>query len=234
MVYPSGGERTARPTPIEPPAPVTFSTRMASPSVVFMRSPRMRIIASDGPPAANGTMTVIGREGKFSARAVPPPNASMANNAAKTVLRITPSGDAALRILQLRVVDRLMAIERARHRRQRVFKACGAIEQHHAITFADAAVGEALLIGGLGCSPLRTQQQALFARNFVERGRNLLVRHRNRKTFALTNRAQDKKISDRLRHADAGGNRVGVFPARGVLGAVLERPHHRRAPRRLD
>jgi len=35
-----------------------------------------------------------------------------------------------------------MTIERAGNRRQRIFKACSAIEQHHAIIFCDTAVGE--------------------------------------------------------------------------------------------
>ena len=47
-------------------------------------------MTSDGPPAANGTTMVIGRDGKLSARAKPP-NASIAVNAARIVLRITPS-----------------------------------------------------------------------------------------------------------------------------------------------
>src|SRR5207249_8863709 len=69
----------------------------------------------------------------------------------------------AARQSELRVVDRLMSIERARDRRQRIFKPCGAIEQHHAIIFRHASVGEALLVGGVGRSPLGTQQQALLA-----------------------------------------------------------------------
>src|SRR5713101_4285161 len=114
MVYPSGGERTARPTPIEPPAPVTFSTRIASPSVVFMRSARIRVIASDGPPAENGTTMVMGCAGKFSARALPP-NAASAANAARIALRITPPETLRHRNdgLETCVVDRLQAIERA-------------------------------------------------------------------------------------------------------------------------
>src|SRR5713226_5092704 len=55
--------------------------------------------------------------------------------------------------LQFCVVDRLETIERARDRRQRVFKPGRAIEQHHAIVFRDAAIGEALLVGGVGRSP---------------------------------------------------------------------------------
>ena len=43
-----------------------------------MRSARIRAIASDGPPAENGTMMVMGREGKFCASAAPP-NASDAD-----------------------------------------------------------------------------------------------------------------------------------------------------------
>ena len=37
-----------------------------------MRSARIRAIASDGPPAENGTMMVMGRDGKFCATAAPP------------------------------------------------------------------------------------------------------------------------------------------------------------------
>src|SRR5258708_9499259 len=44
--------------------------------------------------------------------------------------------------LQLRVVDRLMAIERPRDRRQRVFKPCRAIQQPHAINFPHPTVRE--------------------------------------------------------------------------------------------
>src|ERR1700746_3163312 len=102
------------------------------------------------------------------------------------------------RISEHRIVDRLQAIERAMNRRQRILKACGAIEQHYAVIFADAAVGKALLVGGIGRSALRAQEQALLARDLVERGGDILVRHRDRKAFALAHRAENKKISDRL------------------------------------
>ena len=46
-------------------------------------------------------------------------------------------------LLQLREIDRRMAIQRARDRRQRIFKAGRTIEQHHAIIFRHAALGEA-------------------------------------------------------------------------------------------
>src|SRR6266404_5389593 len=105
-----------------------------------MRSAMIRIIASDGPPAENGTMIVMGCDGNFSASALPP-DISIAS-AARTILRIKLSLGPTARRLQLRVVDRLMAIERARDRRQRVFKACGAIEQHHPIIFRHASVGQ--------------------------------------------------------------------------------------------
>jgi hypothetical protein len=51
-----------------------------------MRSAITRIIASDGPPAENGTMTVMGCDGKVSANALPP-NVSIAS-AARTIRRI--------------------------------------------------------------------------------------------------------------------------------------------------
>src|SRR3954464_11612548 len=40
-----------------------------------------------------------------------------------------------MRSLQLCIIDRLVSIERAVYLRQRIFKACGAIEQHHAVIF---------------------------------------------------------------------------------------------------
>src|SRR3954464_1804863 len=55
-----------------------------------------------------------------------------------------------MRLLEFRVVDRLVSIERSRDRRQRILKPCRAIEQHHAIIFRDASVREALLVGGIG------------------------------------------------------------------------------------
>src|SRR5688500_12142925 len=70
-----------------------------------------------------------------------------------------------MRTLQPSVVDRLMSIERARDRRQRIFKPCRAIEQHDAIVLRHAAVGKALLVGSIRRRPFRTQQQALLARH---------------------------------------------------------------------
>ena len=49
--------------PVVPPAPTTFSITMVWPSVFDMWSVTMRAMTSVGPPAANGTMTVIGRVG---------------------------------------------------------------------------------------------------------------------------------------------------------------------------
>ncbi len=46
-----------------PPAPVTFSAITGWPSEVFMRSLTTRATMSVAPPAANGTITVIGRDG---------------------------------------------------------------------------------------------------------------------------------------------------------------------------
>jgi hypothetical protein len=59
-----------------------------------MRSARIRAIASDGPPAENGTMMVMGCDGKFSAGALPP-DIKRPISAAQTVVRITPSNPAA-------------------------------------------------------------------------------------------------------------------------------------------
>src|SRR3954453_12909884 len=58
-----------------------------------------------------------------------------------------------MRTLQLRVADQLVAIERARDRRQRIFKPCRTIEQHHAIVFRHAAIGKAFLVGSIRRRP---------------------------------------------------------------------------------
>src|SRR3954468_1185675 len=70
--------------------------------------------------------------------------------------------------LELRIVDRLVAIERPVYRRQGVFQTGGAVEQHHAIGLADAAVGEAVLVGRVGRSAFGAQQQPLLARDLVQ------------------------------------------------------------------
>jgi hypothetical protein len=48
----------------------------------------MRIIASDGPPAANGTTMVMGCEGNFSAAGALVANADVAISAARRVFLI--------------------------------------------------------------------------------------------------------------------------------------------------
>ena len=55
--------RAARVVAVVPPAPTTFSMTMVWPSVCAMWSPTMRAITSVGPPAANGTIMVMGRVG---------------------------------------------------------------------------------------------------------------------------------------------------------------------------
>ena len=46
--------------PVLPPAPPTFSTTSCWPNVRDMCSARMRVTTSVGPPAANGTITLMG------------------------------------------------------------------------------------------------------------------------------------------------------------------------------
>jgi len=46
-----------------PPAPLTFSMITDWPSALLMRSLTMRATISVTPPAANGTITVTGRDG---------------------------------------------------------------------------------------------------------------------------------------------------------------------------
>jgi hypothetical protein len=55
--------RATRPIPSVPAAPVTFSITICCPSVCDIRLVRMRASASVGPPAPNGTISVIGRDG---------------------------------------------------------------------------------------------------------------------------------------------------------------------------
>src|SRR5689334_25440982 len=86
---------------------------------------------------------------------------------------------------ETRVVNRLETIERARDRRQRIFKPRSAIEKHYAIGLGNTTFGEALLIGGIGRRSLRTQQEAFLARDLVQRGGNLLIGHGDGETFAL-------------------------------------------------
>src|SRR5262245_10866205 len=124
--------------------------------------------------------------------------------------------------LELREVDRFVAIEDALDLRQWIFEPCRTIKQHHPIALGNTTFGEALLVGGICCGALGTEQKPLLARDFVERSGNLLVGHSNGKSLALAHRTQDEKIADRLRHADAGGDGMGILPARGVLGACFK------------
>src|SRR5436190_14201595 len=68
-----------------PAAPVVLSMMNCWPSSLPMRSPTMRAIRSVGPPAAKGTMMVIGLLGQACAEARPA--ARLAGNAARTVRR---------------------------------------------------------------------------------------------------------------------------------------------------
>jgi hypothetical protein len=51
--------RAARSAPVVPPAPATFSTTALPPRWRVRMSATMRPVMSAGPPAANGTMTVM-------------------------------------------------------------------------------------------------------------------------------------------------------------------------------
>src|SRR5262249_16496466 len=68
-VYPAGFAALARVEPMVEPAPVTFSTIIGCPSEWRICSAIMRASASVGPPAGNGTMIVMGRDGYVSASA---------------------------------------------------------------------------------------------------------------------------------------------------------------------
>ena len=68
-VYPSGSLAITRLMPTMPPAPVAFSTITGCPSNSLIRAPMMRPTVSNAPPAANGTTSVIGRDGYVCAYA---------------------------------------------------------------------------------------------------------------------------------------------------------------------
>ena len=83
-VVPSGAARATRPVPRLPPAPATFSTTIGWPSAARIGSAMMRAMVSDGPPAGNGAMMVMGREGKVCAAASPMLASAPANTMAAT------------------------------------------------------------------------------------------------------------------------------------------------------
>ena len=63
MVYPSSGLLATESTPVTPPAPARFSRTTCCPSSALSPCARMREKKSDGPPAGNGTTSLIGRTG---------------------------------------------------------------------------------------------------------------------------------------------------------------------------
>ena len=63
IVYPSGGAFATRAAPMVPPAPPTFSTMICVLRDFPIATPRSRATVSVGPPAANGTTTVMGFRG---------------------------------------------------------------------------------------------------------------------------------------------------------------------------
>src|SRR5919108_1099186 len=69
-VYPSGLARATSPAATVPPAPSTFWTTIWAPSFFDIGSAISRVTVSVGPPAENGTTTVMFRSGYPSA---PPP-----------------------------------------------------------------------------------------------------------------------------------------------------------------
>ena len=60
-------------------------------------------------------------------------------------------------------------------------------------------------------------------------GDHVGVVDRDGRAAAFAHRAQHQEVADRLRHAQAVGDRVRVFPRRGLFGACVERAHDRRA-----
>src|SRR4051812_47355812 len=68
-VYPSGAAFATRPTATVPAAPVMFSTSTVWPNAFPIGAATIRAIVSTGPPAAKGTIIVIGLEGYACAEA---------------------------------------------------------------------------------------------------------------------------------------------------------------------
>jgi hypothetical protein len=62
----------------------------------------------------------------------------------------------------------------------------------------------------------------------------LIIGDRQRRAAALADRVEDEIVRDGDRHADAGGECLGVLPQLGLVRAGLERLHDRRATVRLD
>src|SRR6185437_5839492 len=113
---------------------------------------------------------------------------------------------------QTGVIDWLVAVELALDLRQRVFQAARTIEQHDLVAARHAAIRKALFVRGISGRALRTQQESLLARHFVQRRADRIVRHRDRKSAAFAHCAQNEKVADRLRHADSGRDRMRIFP----------------------
>src|SRR5207302_3323651 len=63
---------------------------------------------------------------------------------------------------------------------------------------------------------------------------DLVVVDRDGRAVRLAKRAQDQKIAERLRHAQARGDRARLEPGLGFVLALSERLYDRRAPRALD
>src|SRR3954470_23900516 len=74
-----------------PPAPVTFSMTIGWPRMALSRSPRKRASTSVAPPAANGTITVIGLDGEVCAESDPTPHRTAMPIAASAFPIMMPS-----------------------------------------------------------------------------------------------------------------------------------------------
>ncbi len=72
--------------PTVPPPPALFSTMIGWPRCFEAASANARSVMSVEPPAAHGTISVIGRVGKSCARAAP--DAVIRESAATTVLMV--------------------------------------------------------------------------------------------------------------------------------------------------
>ena len=83
-----------------------------------------------------------------------------------------------------------------------------------------------LLVSCIGSCTFRAQQKTLLPRHFIERSTDRIVRHRDCEAAAFTHGTENKKVADGLRHANAGGNGMGVFPPGRMLFAGLESLYH--------
>ena len=114
-------------------------------------------------------------------------------------------------------VDGPKSVERAAHRRHRIFEPAGAIEQHNSIAGLATRPSATAAHRRRELQLLRGKATPLPRCATLRHACNRRVADGHCESAALAHRAHDQKIADRVRHPDAGGDRVRVLPERRVL-----------------